>query len=496
MNYTINEVSVNDILRKEAFKRAIPSQLLTQSITGRPTGGASSEYNVAHDPILYELFNQADFMREYDVNAHKINSMKYYPNPLVKDDNGRHYAKVKTRIAIGWQEYIHLKRLTALTGNNVNIRLVSHKNDPKSQDLLVRFREGWEIKSIETLIHDFVSADGKVGDVAANIYLSGNTMGWRIFSFENGDTLYPHYDPLTGELAIFGRRYSSRDNEGNIVEYLDVWDRSYYCRFINDCKDKEKGWTMDTEPIAHHFPMVPIVYDRYGGPFWANSQANIDAHEMAISQLCENNMAYALRILYSFGEDMDMKSTLDGTPTRIDSPDPNARVGFLEPADASASFTLQLDTLRKNITRGSFVVETPELKSGSDLSSLTVKMLFADAYLKALDDAAHFQPALDRIVSMFKFAYGIEIGQTSDFNTLLIKAEMFPYIFQSETEIVNGIVQLKGIGALSRKSATEMAYEYGYGIIDENSRLLQEEHDELVATATTVKDTNIIAQSR
>lgn len=497
MNYKINEMSVTDILKKEAFKRAIPSQNLTQTMAGRTIGDASALDDVSYDPIRYEIFTQADFLREYDVNSHKINSLKYYPNPLQKDQDGKFYAKIKSRVAIGWQEYIHLKRLTALTGNNVNIRLVSHKNDSQKQDLLIQFREGWEIKGMETLIHDFISADGKVGDVAANIFLSNGTMGWRVFSYEKGDTLYPHYDPITGELALFGRRYSATDENGNSIEYLDVWDTEHYCRYTFDHTSTNKDWETDIEPKKHNFPCVPIVYDRYGNPFWSNSQSNIDAHELALSQLFENNMAYALRILYSFGEEMDMKATIDGTPTRIDSPDPNAKVGFLEPADASSSFTLQLNTIQKNITRGSFVVETPELKSGSDLSSLTVKMLMADAYLKALDDAAHFQTPLDRLVYLFKFGYGTELGVISDFNTLLVKAELFPYIFQSETEVINGIVQLKGIGALSRRSASEMAYEYGYGIIDENARVLQEEHDDLVAsTGTQRQNVNIINQSR
>ena len=55
-------------------------------------------------------------------------------------------------------------------------------------------------------------------------------------------------------------------------------------------------------------------------------------------------------------------------------------------------------------------------------------------------------------------------------------------------------MQLKGIGVLSRKSASEMAYEYGYGIVDENSRILSEEHDELVKADD--KDTNVVAAAR
>jgi len=202
---------------------------------------------------------------------------------------------------------------------------------------------------------------------------------------------------------------------------------------------------------------------------------------MAISQFCENNMAYALRILFTLGGDMDLVSSADGTPSRIDSTDPNAKVGFLEPADASDSFRLQLETLEKNIMRSSFAVETPEIKSGADMSSLTVKMLYADAYQKALEDAMHFQPWLDKISRLFKYGYGIETGMVSDFNKFNVKTEIAPYIFMSESEQVSNMTQLCTIGALSKKSASELAYELGYGVIGEYSRVQQQEHDALVA---------------
>lgn len=495
-----------EILRKEAFRRAIPSEQLAQAGHNTRYGDVFELHDPSFDPIRYEIFTQTDFIREYDVNSHKINSLKYYPNPLAKDEDGKFYAKVKTRTAIGWQQRIHLKRVTALTGNNANLRIING-----SQENLDTFRKGWELKNIENAIHDAISTDGLVGDAAVCFYLDDGKLGWRLFTFEKGDTLYPHYDPITGKLSLFGRRYVLKDEKSeDAVEYLDVWDNKNYMRYRKTLKGvaglKNKvldslgldGYEVDIEPKGHKFPSIPVAYDRYGNPFWANSQALIESYEIAMSQLSENNMAYALRILYSFGDEMDLKATMDGTPLRIDSPDPNARVGFLEPADASNSFTLQLSTLEKNIMRCSFAVETPEIKSGSDMSSLTVKMLFADAYLKALDDANHFQPFLDKVVECFQYGYFLEIGKSSDANLFSVKAELFPYIFQSEAEIISGIVQLKGIGALSRRSSAEMAYQFGYGVVGENSRIEQEEHDALVgeAVATQQKDVNVIAQAR
>lgn len=502
MSITIDSISPDKIRVKEAFKRLIPANLAGPGLSERPRGkfGAVADYSV--DPLTYELLTQADFMREYDVNSHNINSMKYYPNPISKDSNNKLYQKIKSRVAVGFQARIHTKRLTALIGNNVSHRLVrGAKNGAGAQDWLADFREGWEDKNIEVAIHEALSSDGKTGDCAICFYLSRNKVGWRTFSYEKGDILYPHYDRMTGELSLFGREYAEDDENGERVTYLDVWDDTSYIRYRKSLKGgKEQDWQIDEPRRPHNFQECPIAYHRYGGPFWAPSQSLIENYEIAISQFCENNAAYALRILYTIGQDMEVVPNLDGTPQRIDSSDPNAKIGYLEPANAAQSFTEQLNILEKDIMRGSFAVETPEIKSGSDMSSLTVKMLFADSYLKALEDAMNYQVFLDRATALFKYGYGIERQRSSDYNRFSVKAELLPFVFMSESETINSIVQLTGVGVLSKQTATEIAYNSGYGTADEWDRVINEAHEEYVGQQNEQtqkkQDTNIISNLR
>lgn len=496
---TINIMTMtpNDILKKEPFKRTLPSDQLTQAGVARTTGDSLTQVPEMRDPLRYELFSQADFLREYDMNSHNINSLKYYPNPLMhgRDSEGQPdghlYHKIKTRVAIAFQERIFTKRLNCLTGNNVNLRIINHSAGKKEQELLAIFREGWETHNMETAIFEAIGADGKTGDCAISFFMRNGKFGWRVFSYEKGDILYPHYDPYTGELAVFGRKYYVLDSEGSKVEMLDVWDDTYYSRYKYVSEGKEKAkWQVDQEATPHQFKSIPIAYDRYGGPFWANSQSLIEEYEFAISQLCENNMAYALRILYAFGAEMDMHSTIDGTPTQINSASTDAKVGFLEPADASNSFTLQLTTIEKNIMKCSFAVDTPEIKSGADMSSLTIKMLYADAYQKAILDSQHFQPFIDKVVNTSKYGFGIEEGKSSDFEKFKVKGELFPYMFMSETEEVANITQLTGIGAMSKRTASEKAYELGYGVVGEWERIQEEEN------AVLAQEANIQRQSQ
>lgn len=439
---------------------------------------------------------QADFVRQYYPNSHAINNLVYYPNSLyINKESGKYQAKVRSRVAIGFQKRILEKRASALLGNNVGMRLISGRANQEQLDQLAFFREGWEDKDMEVTIHDAIRGDYKTADTAVYIFMAGGKVHSRVFSYKDGDgdVLYPHYDTLTGELALLGRKYQQADWNGNVNTYLDVIDKNNFVTYRK--KKDEEGWVMEGKPIVHGFPMCPVAYHRSEeGPVWSFSQSLIDGYEVGISQFAENNSAYALRILYTLGADMEVLSNTDGTPNRIDSSDPNSKIGFLEPAQgADGAFVKQLDVMEKNIMRGSFAVETPEIKSGADLSSRTVKMLFADSYLKALSDSMEYQRFINRIAYLFKYGYYLEKKKVDKVNAVNIKAYLDPFIFLSENDIVSAIQLLVSSGCMSKRTATELLYNIGYSSPDEINRITQEAHDELVGEATKPTVTTVSA---
>ena len=172
---------------------------------------------------------------------------------------------------------------------------------------------------------------------------------------------------------------------------------------------------------------------------------------------------------------------------QINSTDNNAKVGYLEPADASGSFTLQLNRLFKDAYQAAHCVEAPEIKSGADMSSLTVQMLYADAYHQSLLDAKIFQGGIDDIVNLFQTGWGIEAGRASDFDERVfrVKGKIHPYIMRSENEEVNNIAVLSNSGGLPKKAVANEAYKLGYGTPRNYDDLLQEEHDALVGEQTS-----------
>lgn len=487
---SIGKMTPEQIMRKKPFSVPIPAGVagITPIINPQPTGVVTLEN------IQREVRTQSDFVREFYPSSHKINHIKYYPNTLfLNRKTGAYQAKVRSRIAIGFQERILTKRKEALLGNNVGMRLISGASDQGMIDTLAFYREGWEERDMEVAVNNAIRDDFLTADSAVYIYMDNREVRWRVFSFSSGDTLYPHYDSMTGELALFGRLYNQEDWDGKTNTYLDVVDKTHFVTYAKS--EDGEGWEMEGEPQPHGFPVCPVAYHRSDlGPVWGASQSLIESYELAISQFAENNAAYALRILYTLGGEMEIMSNTDGTPNRIDSADPNAKVGFLEPAQgADGAFAKQLEILEKNIMRGSFAVETPEIKSGADMSSRTVKMLFADSYLKALSDSMEYQGFINKIASLFKFGYFLENGRVNEVRGFKVKTYLDPFIFLSENDVIAAIQQLVAAGCMSRKTATELAYNIGYSSPDEVARLLQEAHDDLMAeqvAASTIQSVN------
>lgn len=454
----------------------------------------------------YDILTPEDCMREFDMNAHKIYSRVYYPNPVTSetyiDERGverkRYYEKQLARVGVDLIQMFHTQRTSLLVGSSTDLRMVSRKVTAREKNLFSAFREGWELKNMDNARYELISRAGKTMDAAICCYLSGGRFGWRAFSFEDGDTCYPHYDPTTGEMSLFGRLFTYENpTDGEQTQYLDVWDDHDHIRYRADHDHKGSlAWVVDLSARAHGFDRCPIAYVRYGETFWGNAIHPVDDLEMSLSQLLENNKAYALRILVALGSEMDVKASFDGRPMQINGA-ADGKVSFLEPADSSGSFELSLRQMEEQAYIAANCVKQAEIKSGADMSSLTVKMLNQPAYRKAILDSLKFQPAIDDLVELFTFGYAIEIGKSSEYAGFHVKARTYPYVMMSETEEVNSLVQLKGAGALSTRSAAEEAYNLGYGSVDEPERIRQELHDELLGGADAQSSgSNTVASSR
>ena len=462
------------VMRKRPFTRLITSDTATALSRGYPTAPVPPDSL----NMQFEYLTYADYLRELTPTAHRIMSPLWYPDiEGVDPETKRPYCRKVARFTTNLPQVFTSQRTSMLIGDHLDIKLVGGGISQKMQDNLSFFSEGWDLKDMENALYELVLNCFGIVDSAIVFYLDNSEVGWKSLNFQKGDILYPHYNSF-GRLCLFGRRYKMSDGE-NDLEYLDVWDDTNYMRYVRG-KDASE-WKQDVAPSKHGFPRCPVSYHRRQDSAPGPAMPILDNLDLAMSQFCENNKQYALRIFYALGADVDVQGTIDGRPMTVTSTDTNSKVGFLEPADASASFEFQAKQLIASAYQAAHCIQPVEIKSGADISSLTVQMMSKDSYHQALLDAKEFQPAINDLVELFKYGYGIELKKTSDFQVLKVKGTLNPYIMRSEVEEVNNISILTNAGALPRKAAANEAAQLGYGTARNYEEIQQEEHDALVA---------------
>lgn len=181
-----------------------------------------------------------------------------------------------------------------LCGNDIQFEMEGDTENEEVKDTFFKFRTGWAVKDMEIAWYEAAKSVKITGDAAFVGYLRKGNFYWKVLSFEKGDTLYPHFDNVTGELTLFARSYSDFDNDGNTVtDWLEVWDEKYLRRFR-----KGKGAYSKMKQVIknlfglsgyelvssqeHGFTFIPVAYHRNeAGACWSPSQDSIEQYELA-----------------------------------------------------------------------------------------------------------------------------------------------------------------------------------------------------------------------
>lgn len=454
-----------------------------------------------------ESKTQSDFLREYFTSGHRIWDKNAYPD-IIKENpdwdpedpsTGNHYyLQPITRCAFAFQQVIATKHTLHLTGNDIQFELADStdelEEEEESQKNLNIFKKGWLMHNMEIAFFEAVSSYMIVAETAAVGYIDKGKFGVKVLSFKNGDYLYPHYDSITGELSVFARKYYDLDEDGNAqIEWVEVWDDTYYYRFRNDVGKKSvtkkaanlikglfgmNGYAL-AEKKEHHFNSIPVAYIRNDeGPCWSNVQKNIEDYEEAFSYLCENNKAYAFPVFYVKGDGEEITISGDdmtGAAKVIAMNSKDNDAGFLNGTDASEAFATQLNKSYDLIYELSFTVKPPELKSG-DLPGVAIKLLYSPALEVAMNDSQKLQPFLDKLVEIAKFGIGHENNATASIVGLDINAWIEPYTHQNKTELLTNLATAVQNGFLSKQTASERCPDFPKNA--EWERILREKKEE------------------
>jgi len=478
-----------------------PRRLLTKKPFTRvlPGGGydhgymsdSNTEIPVTFDSLRRKIVTQEDFLRELDPAGHLINDKEIYPDIWQKnEEDGRWYVQEIPRYAFSFQQIILIKHLTHLCGNDIQFELSDNEVSDDSTNTFIAFRNGWAKKNMEIAWYKLVKSVKATGDGALVGYMDNGSFGWKVLSFLDNDRLYPHYNLRTGKMEVFARTYSSYGEKGDVLKrYVDVWDDKNYYRYVADGDPKNalekakqiilKVFSIDgyklEEQVPHGFDSIPVSYKRDDyGPCWTFSQESIENYETGFSNLAHSNHNFGLPIMYVKGEGSEEVTSQDMTyAAKIMILPSDGEIGFLQRQDASNAYKSELDKVEEMIYRQSFAVKTPELKSG-DTPGVALKIMYSDAYEKAMSDSNEYDECIDKIVEIFSWGYGIESEKRLSFLNTDIRHFIEPYIHVNNSELVTNL-NTSVIGKfLSRQTASE---KNPYATPNEWHRICQEEHD-------------------
>lgn len=479
---------LRDLLTKKPFTRILPDGHYDHGYVWDEV----PEMPVTHDKLHRKIVTQEDFLRELDPAGHLINDKELFPDVWQQnEEDGRWYIQEIPRYAFSYQQIILVKHLTHLCGNDIQFELSDKKVNDATNKVFNDFKNGWANKNIEVAWYQLAKSVKATGDGAFVGFLDKGKFGWKVLSFLNGDKLFPHYDLRTGKLTTFARTYCNYSEDGSITKrYIDVWDDTNYYRFVSDGdptnlfeKAKQlifKLFSTDGYKLewmeAHGFDSIPVAYMRDdNGPCWTFSEETIENYEIAFSNLAHSNHDFGLPIMYVKGEGSEEITTNDMSyASKIMVLPSDGEIGFLNRQDASNAYKAELDKLEDSIYKQSFAVKTPELKSG-DTPGVSLKIMYSDAYEKAMTDAQEYDGCVDKIINIFSWGYGIECEMRLAFINTDIRHYIEPYIHLNISELTQNLNTAVLGGFLSKQTAAE---KLPYSTPQEWERILQEKHDE------------------
>ena len=479
---------LRDLLTKKPFTRILPDGHYDHGYVWNEV----SEMPVTNDRLHRKIVTQEDFLRELDPAGHLINDKDLFPDIWQQnEDDGKWYIQEIPRYAFSYQQIILTKHLTHLCGNDIQFELSDKKVDDETNKVFNEFKNGWANKNMEVAWYQLAKSVKATGDGAFVGFLDKGKFGWKVLSFLNGDKLFPHYDLRTGKLSTFARTYCNYAEDGSVTKrYIDVWDDTYYYRFVADGDptnifEKAKnlifklfntdGYRLEWME-AHGFDSIPVAYMRDdNGPCWTYSEETIENYEIAFSNLAHSNHDFGLPIMYVKGEGSEEITTQDMSyASKIMLLPSDGEIGFLNRQDASNAYKAELDKLEDNIYKQSFAVKTPELKSG-DTPGVSLKIMYSDAYEKAMTDAQEYDGCVDKMIDIFSWGYGIECEMRLAFMNTNIRHYIEPYIHLNVSELTQNLNTAVLGGFLSKQTASE---KLPYSTPQEWERILQEKHDE------------------
>lgn len=467
-------MAVRELLTKQPFYRLTNGGREAQAYN-KPMYVDQMKYQERR--LMGSIMTQADYLEEFYPFSHRVMSDFYFPefyNYTEKtDQDGKteiEWNREETfRIGATLQCVTTVQQLVHLCGNDIHFEITDNNIESRTEELFKQYQKGWLRHDMEVAFYRLAESVKMTADGAVCFFLNNGKLGVKAFSYLNGDTLFPHYDPITGEMTQFARKFSSYDEQGKeVIAWVEVWDKQYLTRYrqakkgmkgiVNGLKDY---FGMDGFEVVyrarHGFSRCPVSYkrDKHNGPCWNLIQCLIDDYEVALSYFAKNNAGVALPSYKLKGDDIDIQGDPLGR-IRAFTMGKEDDVSIIQPQQLSENYTQYIKYLLDEIFQGGFIVRQPELKSG-DTPTGTMKLYYAPSLDKAELECKDYKDTITDMQSLFCEGYGIQEGMVTEFLNLNdhIYGWAIPFVHENNSSLIADLVQSKNAGILSAETASE-----------------------------------------
>jgi SPP1 family phage portal protein len=408
-----------------------------------------------------------DCEKQYKVKMHDVYSTTLRPSKQVKkkDENGEEITSYvePARLGVSFQEIIVSRAaaflindgiglnptLTETEGQQTVYEMIKATSSDNKLDYRTRaiarylFSE-CEVAELWYFVEDtkglwnwLKSKISKVGIGSAKYMIR-----MKILANSLGDSLWPYFNE-TGDLVAFGRGYTVKiGNES--TDRFDVYTADKIILYA-----KVAGqWVLADVPKANLLGKIPVIYYSQPYPEWYAVQSLIDRYEATLSNFSDSIDYFGAPDLVLTGEvtGLNEKQSM-GKVIQLTGDGADAR--YLTWDQAPEAIKLELETLKNLIFS---LTQTPDISFeqvknlGSQISGIAIKMMFADAHLKAMSHQEVFGEMIQRRLNLLMAAIGnvIAVKYKADVDLMDITPVFNLYMPSNDKEIIENLLLANG----------------------------------------------------
>ena len=425
--------------------------------------------NISQD-IFYSEYYPSLHSIHYNENVPKIR-LKYGSMMMQIDDD--------IRIASAYQKQIHDSHVRSIAVSKMNFTLLNIDESDEETDF-IKLKKYWEYKNMETVKHDMIFEQEKVGDVAVVLGIINGKLEVKVLSFPEY-VIVPNYDEFNNLIAVSFRYVTSIDDIN--IEYIDTYTDKYFYRHkyeydennsLNDC------WVLDEKVTPHKFSQIPVIYVR-GDVAWENSQSSIVMYE-----LVDNIHNVLVKRLGLFGmkvrgsaENIDAEISDAAIVVTIEDSESKDDVEILK-FPSYEGFIEHKNHLEEKIFEQSSVsrINARGMGTSGNIGSFS-QLLMLDSIGLANQKIKKWSYATNKLIELF--AEGMTLETNINFSKLKIKALLSVWIPESDAQKMDNMAKATWISDKTKCENTSFA------AVNEYERLQEEkQNDEKIDTTKTI----------